>query len=249
MEQEKNKNVVVVLLIVIIVILLALVVLMATGTIKFKSSNVDDNNQSSEIINHNNKEEIISTNSPQEFIEKLNETNFVSYSKCTISYSDIKFVTNREYGQVGYNYKIFFRDTKINDEDIGNNRNMKFYLLNEDIYESFLVVDSISSGPEYNRYHIMSFDFEGNILLTDTFYSLDNVEITKNSIKYTFEKVNELTAIKEKKEDICKYLDNEYEDNYILNGIYTYEYSKGEIVLTDKKENTIENYKEKYNCS
>ena len=72
MENQKNNRGVIALLIVIIVILSALCVLLATGTISFKSDKVNDN-EVNENVNDTNNEE----NNSKEWVNYLKSKNVV----------------------------------------------------------------------------------------------------------------------------------------------------------------------------
>ena len=75
MENQRNNKGVIALLIVIIVVLIALCTLFATGTISFKSNNVDTNNPNDNVTDNVDKENANDNNDEENVTDNVEEDN------------------------------------------------------------------------------------------------------------------------------------------------------------------------------
>lgn len=190
MENQKNNKIVIVLLIVIIVILLGLCALFATGTISFKSNDVDNNELNNDDINEdvddNYLKFVIDNENKVNQCHSISKNNYHSYEKSYAVIINNISIKNKKY-TFKYDENLTNRTRKIslNNNVVSDGNISEALLLDVCVYGNYIVYSMGWEGPPYYRIintngeEIMS--FKGNkVTYSNGILSVEELE--KNDI-------------------------------------------------------------------
>lgn len=261
--EEKNKAISnkKIILIIVLCLLAIITIFLVLYFLNNKTKNLNNQNENDmpPVITDNDnkpKEGKYIANSTKDFIDYLNkieckssETYEVIYdkTKIIISLTD-KYLLNVYYNENELNiYELTDDNYLINDS--------KFYLLKDNENEGLVVVSEIGPVASNSKYLVFAIDLQGNVLMSEKIIPMIGTEITikDNLIEYKYEtKMQEefnLSVKAENENDFCKYLKDNYNDDYVVTGTKKYQFTDGKISLISDEKNTIKTYKEKYNCN
>ena len=172
MEQEKNKNGVIILLVVLVIILAVLCVLFATGTISFKSNELNNNQQTTENsqINTNND------NATSDIQTKLVDN--IRCQNSTETFNDIS--VNVESAN---NDGVCESKVTINGDDITNNTR-KMYIESYEFYDNnVIVLSSDTNGlPMMTIYDAKNSKIALKVNIFDTRYTIKSYKTDNDKI-------------------------------------------------------------------
>jgi len=176
-ENQKNNKGVIALLIVIIIILSALCVLFATGTISFKSNDVDNNEINQDVNENNNKNDLENNNSNISNDDKVENDIVVDYKLESKTNIKVDLMWDEKYD----NIEIINGNLKVNDKifSIKNEKIRYFYMQR---YQS-----SASTVFHY-------LTEKGNIYVTEFTYE-STTDSFNNFIKLNYSNVTDIVVL------------------------------------------------------
>lgn len=245
----KKKNLKILLTTIFTIIILAPII-----TIYVLKNN--DNNNNNNANNKDTQKENYIAKSANDFIEHINKIDLTTNKTYQISYKNIVLNLNYNNDKPGYNLEIYYNNKKINYElnkEDYLTYPKQFYLFNDNKQNNaFVLFSEVGPAGSNSRYLIFIFNDSGEILFNETIVS-DTITIDNNTINYKFEtsmqeKMN-LDIEEEKNENFCKYLKDNYEKEYIIDGTYKYEYKDNKLNLIKIEETTIKDYLDRNNCN
>lgn len=230
---------------------------MGNNTITDNPKQLDDNPEQLDDneTQYDENNYLVEAKSRDEFVKFIKNIfdNSSKYDKFTVKYENITF--NAVPDGIGFKFSIYYNDDKMEfDEDSDTDYVYdNFGSINYENNNAYvLVLQEVPVGSS-GVYKLIVFDESGNLLLDKGIISNNSVTIENNIINYSTEiKMQEqlnLDVKAENDDNFCSYLNDNYKDNnYVINGNYKYEYSNNGLVLIEKNETTIKDYKNKYNC-